>query len=103
MLEIDRLKKNQKEGILVSLIGIVFFIIGLFAYSITEPYTSDVIGVPITLVSRPYGAIGVFLMLLGIVEIIVGMISKGYYDNKIRIFQRKFPYGEIYIKTIGYT
>jgi len=25
------------------------------------------------------------------------------YDKKIRIFQRKFPYGEIYIKTIGYT
>ncbi|UCF13340.1 MAG: segregation/condensation protein A [Thermoplasmatales archaeon] len=25
------------------------------------------------------------------------------YDKKIRIYQRKFPYGEIYIKTIGYT
>ncbi|RLF56532.1 MAG: hypothetical protein DRN27_09570 [Thermoplasmata archaeon] len=24
------------------------------------------------------------------------------YDNKIKIFQRKFPYGEIFIKTIGY-
>ncbi len=25
------------------------------------------------------------------------------YDNKIRVFQRKFPYGKIYIKNIGYT
>ena len=25
------------------------------------------------------------------------------YDEKIRIYQRKFPFGEIYIKTIGYT
>lgn len=25
------------------------------------------------------------------------------YDKKIRIFQRRFPYGEIFIKTIGYT
>lgn len=25
------------------------------------------------------------------------------YENKIHIYQRRFPYGEIYIKTIGYT
>ena len=25
------------------------------------------------------------------------------YEKKIKIFQRSFPYGEIYIKTIGYT
>ncbi len=25
------------------------------------------------------------------------------YDKKIRIYQRKFPYGEIFIKTLGYT
>jgi len=25
------------------------------------------------------------------------------YDKKIKIFQRRFPYGEIYIKTIGYS
>jgi segregation and condensation protein A len=25
------------------------------------------------------------------------------YDKKIRLYQRKFPYGEIYIKTLGYT
>jgi chromatin segregation and condensation protein Rec8/ScpA/Scc1 (kleisin family) len=25
------------------------------------------------------------------------------YDNKIKIFQKKFPYGEIFIKTLGYT
>jgi len=25
------------------------------------------------------------------------------YDNKIRVFQRKFPYGKIFIKNIGYT
>lgn len=25
------------------------------------------------------------------------------YDEKIRIYQRKFPFREIYIKTIGYT
>ena len=25
------------------------------------------------------------------------------YDEKIRIYQRKFPFGDIYIKTIGYT
>jgi segregation and condensation protein A len=25
------------------------------------------------------------------------------YDNKIKVFQRRFPYGKIFIKTIGYT
>ena len=25
------------------------------------------------------------------------------YDNKIRLYQKKFPYGKIYIKNIGYT
>ena len=25
------------------------------------------------------------------------------YDNKIKVFQRKFPYGKIFIKTKGYT
>jgi chromatin segregation and condensation protein Rec8/ScpA/Scc1 (kleisin family) len=24
------------------------------------------------------------------------------YDNKIRVFQKKFPYGKIYIKNLGY-
>ena len=90
MLEIDKLKKYQKEGLIVTIIGIVFFMIGLFAYSITESHTSDVIGAPITLVSRPYGIIGVFLMLLGIVEIIVGIISKIHYDNKLRIYDIQF-------------
>ena len=90
MLEIDKLKKYQKEGLIVTIIGIVFFMIGLFAYSITESHTNDVIGVPVTLVSRPYGIIGVFLMLLGIVEIIVGIISKIHYDNKLRIYDIQF-------------
>jgi hypothetical protein len=100
MLEMDKLKKKQKEGLIVTTIGIVFFIVGLFAYSITESHTSDVIGVPITLVSRPYGAIGAFLMLLGIVEIIVGIISKKHYDNKLRIyemqFSKQYPPGQYY-------
>ena len=25
------------------------------------------------------------------------------YDNKIKVYQRKFPYGKIFIETMGYT
>ena len=38
-------------------------------------------------------------------EVIKTIISVLFlaYDNKIRVYQRKFPYGKIYIKNIGYT
>ena len=97
--ELDKWTKYAKEGILVTVAGFILFIIGLIPYSITETNTNTLIGVQMELTTRPYGTVGSFLMIVGILGIIAGIISKIYYDNKLKIYGLQYtqlPYQQYY-------
>jgi flagellar basal body-associated protein FliL len=95
-MEKDIQKKDQNIWILILILGVVLFIIGLIAYSITETSSVNAFGIEVDVTTRPYGTIGLILIFLGVAAIIGSIAMKIYFSGSSTIIPPQYPQQQYY-------